>query len=93
MEIPLDIFITFTANDCEYEGITNELIFQWVHPLFLKNHDEGSNEENPNWNHAMNGPFADKCWWVACTQLETLELMGAWDVFYHDYDMNAIMLE
>ena len=36
------------------------VIVNWVHPLFLKDHGEDSNEDNPNWNQAMNGPFADE---------------------------------
>ena len=40
--------ITLAANDCSYEGTTNELIFNWVHPLFLKAHAEYSKYYNPN---------------------------------------------
>ena len=60
MEIPLARFITLAANDCGYEGTTNELIVKWVHPLFLMDHAEANKEDNPNWNQAMNGPFADE---------------------------------
>ena len=60
MEIPLARFITIATNDCGYQGTTNEFIVNWVHPLFLKDHGEDSNEDNPNWNQAMNGPFADE---------------------------------
>ena len=72
MELPLDILITLAADDYGYEGTTNDFIVKWVHPLFLKAHDEASNEDNPNWNQAINGPFVDKYWLVACTELETL---------------------
>ena len=60
MEIPLAIFITLAASYCGYEGTTNELIVNWIHPLFLKDHAEASNEDNPNWDQSMNGPFADE---------------------------------
>ena len=36
MEISLAVFITLDGNYCVYEGTTKELIFNWVHPLFLK---------------------------------------------------------
>ena len=54
------MLITLAANDCGYEGTTNELIVNWVHPLFLMDHAEANKEDNPNWNQAMNGPFADE---------------------------------
>ena len=56
-EINLAIFITLDANDCGYEGTTKEFILNWVHPLFLKAHNEYIREYKPNWNHAMNGTF------------------------------------
>ena len=62
MESPLDIFITLAVNDCGYEGTTKELVVNWVHPIFLKAHIESSKEDNPNWNQAMNGPFAYEYW-------------------------------
>ena len=48
MESPLDIFITLAVNSCGYEGTTKELILNWVHPLFLKDHNEASKEDNTN---------------------------------------------
>ena len=54
------MLITLAANDCGYEGTTNELIVNWFHQLFLKDHAEASKEDNPNWNQAMNGPVADE---------------------------------
>ena len=51
MEIPLAIFINLDENYCGCEGTTNELIFKWVHPLFLKSHTEASKEDNLNLNY------------------------------------------
>ena len=62
MESSLDRFITFAANGCGYEVTAKELIVNWVHPLFLKAHSEAIKEDNPNWNQAMNGPFAEEYW-------------------------------
>ena len=38
----------------------------------------------------MNGPFADEYWKAACNELETLEVMVAWDVVGSEDDMNVI---
>ena len=90
MEITLDIFITLDANDCGCECTTNQLIVNWVHTLFLKDHAEASKEDNPNWNQAINGPFAYEYWKTVCNELETLEGMTACDVLDSEYDMNII---
>ena len=58
MKSPLDKFITLDANYCVHEGTTNDFIVKWVNPLSLKAHSEASKEDNPNWNQAMNFPFA-----------------------------------
>ena len=89
-EIPLDEFITLAENYCGYEGTTRELIFNGVHPLFLKAHAESSKEDNPKWNQAMNSPFSDAYWKAACNDLETIEGMRAWDVVDAEDDMNVI---
>ena len=49
---PLAKYITLAANDCEYSGTAEELIVNYVHPLFLKARSEGSREDNPNWQEA-----------------------------------------
>ena len=38
----------------------------------------------------MNGTFVDEYWQDECTELETLEGMGAWYVVYSEDDMNVI---
>ena len=91
MESHLDIFITLAANDCVCQGTTKELIFNWVHPLFLKDHSESSKQDNPNWNQAMNGTFADEYWKSVCTEIETLEGMGDLGVVDCEDDVNVII--
>ena len=39
----------------------------------------------------MNGPFADEYCQYAFTELETIEVMEAWNVFGTEYDMNVII--
>ena len=73
MASPLAKFITFTANDCDYNGSAKDLMVNWIHPFFLQAKAATSKEDNPNWNQAMNGPFADKYWKAACQEVETLE--------------------
>ena len=48
LESPLSRFITLAANSCGYTGTTQELIVNWVHPLFLKAKAEASKSDNPN---------------------------------------------
>ena len=50
---PLSHIISFAANSCGYSGMTQELIVNWVHPLFLKTKAEASKADNPNWWEAM----------------------------------------
>jgi hypothetical protein len=80
----------FAANSCGYSGTTQELIVDWVHPLFLKAKAEASKADNPNWWEAMKSPFADKNWRAAVKEIETLEKMGVWDVVDHPEGVNDV---
>jgi hypothetical protein len=44
---PLSKYITLAENDCGYDGMAEELIVQYVHPLFLIAHSTASKEDNP----------------------------------------------
>ena len=90
MESPQARYINLAANDCGYDGKTKEFIFNWVHPLLLKAHSKNSKEDSPNWNHVMNGPFANGQRQAACTELENLEGMGAQDIVDPEDNMNVI---
>ncbi len=46
---PLSKYITLAENDCGYDGTAEELIVQYVHPLFLRAHSAASKEDNPDW--------------------------------------------
>jgi len=52
MASPLARYITLAANDCGYSGPAEELIVDYVHPLFLKAKSSASREDNPNWREA-----------------------------------------
>ena len=45
LDSPLSCFISFAANSCGYSGTTQELIVNWVHPLFLKAKPEASKRQ------------------------------------------------
>ena len=38
----------------------------------------------------MHGPFADEYWKAACTEVETLEKMKAWDIVGREVSMNVL---
>ncbi len=52
MDSPLAKYITLAANDCGCSGTAEELIVNYVHPLFLKAHSAASKLDNPNWKEA-----------------------------------------
>ena len=53
LDSPLSKFITLAANDCGYSGSAEDLIVNYVHPLFLKAKAEASTEDNLNCRQAM----------------------------------------
>ena len=52
MDSPLAQYITLAANDCGYSGTEEELIVNYVHPLFLKANSATSKLDNPSWKEA-----------------------------------------
>jgi hypothetical protein len=57
---PLSEYNTLAANDCGYNWTAEELIVQYVHPLFLRAHSAASKEDNPGWQEATWGKFTDE---------------------------------
>ena len=90
MASPLAKYITLAADDCGYGGTAEELIVDYIHPLFLKAKAAASREDNPNWREATNGPFADDYWKAMQVKIATLESMGAWEIVDRADDMNVI---
>ena len=62
MASPLAKYITLAANNCGYDGTMEELIINYVHPLFLKSKPAANLEDNQNWREATTGVFADNYW-------------------------------
>ena len=90
LDIPISNFITLAENDCDYEGTTEYLILNYLHPLFLKAKADASQQDNPNWRQAMDGQFDDEYQEAAIIGIETLKSMSAWKIFDREDDMNVI---
>ena len=59
---PIYNFVTLVINDCGYEGTTEYLIVNYVHPLSLKAKAAASQADSPKWRQDMDGQFADEYW-------------------------------
>ena len=49
-----------------------------------------SDADNPTWNQAMNGPFAEEYWQAAEEEIKTLEGIKAWEVVDRDQAENIL---
>jgi hypothetical protein len=68
---------------------TDEGLVEWLHPLAQAT--KANNEDNPNWNEAMNGPNSEGFWEAMATEINTLfNKMGAWDVVDREGWMNVL---
>ncbi len=84
MDSPLAKYITLAANDCGYSGMAEELIVNYVHPLFLKAHSAASKLDNPSWKEATRSKFADEYQKAMELEITSLEALGAWEVLEYD---------
>ncbi len=88
---PQSKYLTLAANNCRYNGTAEELIVQYVHPLFLRAHSAASKEDTPGWHEATWGKFANADYQNAIEiKIFTLESIEAWDVVEWEEDMNII---
>ena len=62
LDSPISNFISLAANDFGYSGTIEDLIVNYLHPLFMKSKAAASQEDNPNWRKSMNGQFVDEYW-------------------------------
>ena len=83
-------FVHFAAADCGFDGSIEALVVNWLHPLMLAAKTASTSGDNTNWKQAMNGLFADEYWEAACTEVETLERMKAWEVVEREVTMNVL---
>jgi len=77
MDSPCAQYITLAANYCGYSGTAEELVVNYVHPLFLKAHSAASKLDNPSWKEAIKGKFVDEYWKAMELEIATLEALGA----------------
>jgi hypothetical protein len=87
---PLSKHITLAANDCRYDGMAEELIVSYAHPLFLQAHSAASKLDNPGWQEATRGKVADDYWKAMELEIFTLESIEAWQVVDREDEMNVI---
>ena len=59
MNIPLDNYITITANHCRCGSTAEELILNYIHPFFLKAKSTASQEDNQKSCEVTTGVSAD----------------------------------
>jgi hypothetical protein len=89
MHSPLAKYIKLSANDCGYRGTAEDLIVNYVHPLFLKAKAAASKEDNPTWKQATQGKFANEYWKDMEVEINNLEAINAWNVV--EYDPETIL--
>jgi hypothetical protein len=70
--------------------MAEELIVQYIHPLFLRAHSAASKEDNPGWQEATQGKSTDDYWKAMEVEIFTLESIDAWEVVDHKNDINVI---
>ena len=68
----------------------HDLLINYVNPFVLAAKTAASSADNPTWDQAMKGPFAEEYWKPAEIEVETLEKMRAWDVVERDGSMNIL---
>ena len=83
-------YTTLAADDFVYGGTAEDLIINYIHPLFLKAKSAASREDNPNWNEATTGVFAENYWKSMKVDIATLEYIGDWLIVDRGDYMNVI---
>ena len=71
--------------DKESYGLSDHLTMEdmmvdYVNPFVLAAKTAASSADNPTWDQAMKGPFAEEYWRAAEVEVETLEKIRAWNV-------------
>jgi hypothetical protein len=61
---------------------------EWMHPMILA--AKANNEDNPNWDEAMNGPLKEGYWEAALKEINILQVKEAWEVVQQQDFMNVL---
>ena len=62
----------------------------YANPLVLAAKTTASSADNPTWDQAMKGPFAEEYWRAGEVEVETLERIKAWTVVEREAGMNVL---
>lgn len=94
METEASSFFKFamddTAYNVTYKTTMRDMQVDYVDPFILAAKTAASSADNPNWDQAMRGPFADEYYKAAEVEVETLENINAWDVVERDVATNIL---
>ena len=67
-----------------------DIMVNYANPLVLAAKTTASSADNPTWDQAMKGPFAEEYWRAAEVEVETLERIKAWTVVEREAGMNVL---
>ena len=56
---PLAKYIALAANDCGYNGTTEDPIVNYIYHFFLQVRSDASKKDIPNWCEATRGSFVN----------------------------------
>ena len=65
-----------------------EKTVEWMHPMLLA--AKANNEDNPNWDEAMNGPLKESYREAALKEINILQVKEAWEVVQRQDFMNVL---
>ena len=67
-----------------------DMMVNYANPFVLAAKTAASSADNPTWDQAMKGPFAEEYWRAAEVEVETLEKIRAWNVIERTAEMNVL---
>lgn len=88
-------YIQLAYNEVEFGSIDDTKLLRdfyvnYADPFVLAAKTTASSADNPTWNEAMNGPFAEEYWKAAEVEIRTLEDIEAWTVVERDEAENIL---
>ena len=88
-------YIQLAYNEAEFGSIDDTKLLRdfyvnYADPFVLAAKTTASSADNPTWNQAMNGPFAEEYWKAAELEVDTLEGIEAWSVVERDEAENIL---
>ena len=78
LAIKIGKYSTLAKHNCGYSRTAEDLIFNHVCPLYLKDRAIAIKENNNNWREATTGPFTKKYRKAMKTNIKFLNFIGAW---------------